>query len=185
MLRLCFERTKDCGLQLIDALSSPCDGPDDLNAKTIGQHRLIDLDAASFGDIDHVEGNNLPLVFHCIGGKDRTGMTAILLLSILGVPEDLVRADYIRSNDALGTDSAAQETFLSRAMRRSQSQTELSEENRAALQRFFILDDSYFEAAWDEIYRISGSFDEYVHAHLGLTDDHVASLRALLLEPAD
>ena len=151
-----------------------------------GNRRLVRDFAAELGATLRVitSSENLPLVFHCIGGKDRTGMTAILLLTILGVAEDLVRADYLRSNDALGTDTAAQETFLSRAMRRSQNLTEFSEENRAALQRFFILDDTYFDAALDEIDRIAGSFDDYVHNCLGLTDEHVASLRALLLEPA-
>ena len=130
------------------------------------------------------KADSLPLVFHCIGGKDRTGMTAVLLLTILGVPEDLVRADYLRSNDALGTDAAAQEAFLRKALGRSQTLGQFSEENRTALRRFFILDDSYFDAAWDEISQIAESFDDYVRSHLGLTDGQVASLRASRLEPA-
>ena len=151
-----------------------------------GNRRLVRDFAGELGATLRViaDSANLPLVFHCIGGKDRTGMTAILLLSILGVPADLVRADYLRSNDALGTDTAAQEAFLSKVLGRSHQPAEFSEENRAALRRFFILEDSYFNAAWDEIGRISSSFDEYVYTYLGLSDDHVASLRALLLEPS-
>ena len=37
---------------------------------------------------------NLPLVFHCTGGKDRTGICAALLLLLLGVNEDVVLADH-------------------------------------------------------------------------------------------
>ena len=37
---------------------------------------------------------NLPLVFHCTGGKDRTGICAALLLLLLGVNEDNVLADH-------------------------------------------------------------------------------------------
>ncbi|NNK58118.1 MAG: tyrosine-protein phosphatase [Desulfofustis sp.] len=37
---------------------------------------------------------NLPLVFHCTGGKDRTGICAALLLLLLGVDEDAVLADH-------------------------------------------------------------------------------------------
>ena len=37
---------------------------------------------------------NLPLVFHCTGGKDRTGICAALLLLLLGVDEDSVLADH-------------------------------------------------------------------------------------------
>jgi protein-tyrosine phosphatase len=36
----------------------------------------------------------LPAVFHCTGGKDRTGVSAALLLEFLGVPRDDVLDDY-------------------------------------------------------------------------------------------
>ncbi len=35
-----------------------------------------------------------PAVFHCAAGKDRTGVISALLLSLLGVPEDTIVADY-------------------------------------------------------------------------------------------
>lgn len=41
----------------------------------------------------------LPALFHCTNGKDRTGWAAAALLALLGVPEDQVYADYLRSND--------------------------------------------------------------------------------------
>lgn len=41
---------------------------------------------------------NLPLVFHCTGGKDRTGICAALLLLALGVPEETVCRDHDLSN---------------------------------------------------------------------------------------
>ena len=37
---------------------------------------------------------NLPMVFHCTGGKDRTGICAALLLLLLGVNEDAILADH-------------------------------------------------------------------------------------------
>ncbi len=38
--------------------------------------------------------SNLPLVFHCTGGKDRTGICAALLLLLLGVKEEAILADH-------------------------------------------------------------------------------------------
>jgi protein-tyrosine phosphatase len=38
-----------------------------------------------------------PLVFHCIAGKDRTGVVAALTLSLLGVADDDVAADFALS----------------------------------------------------------------------------------------
>ncbi len=41
---------------------------------------------------------NLPLVFHCTGGKDRTGICAALLLKALGVSEADIISDHDLSN---------------------------------------------------------------------------------------
>jgi protein-tyrosine phosphatase len=41
---------------------------------------------------------NLPLVFHCTGGKDRTGICAALLLKVLGVREESIFLDQEHSN---------------------------------------------------------------------------------------
>lgn len=38
------------------------------------------------------------LVFHCSGGKDRTGVISLLLFTILGIEENLIIDDYIISN---------------------------------------------------------------------------------------
>ena len=39
-----------------------------------------------------------PLLFHCSNGKDRTGVAAMLVLLALGVPEEIVKKDYLQSN---------------------------------------------------------------------------------------
>ena len=44
----------------------------------------------------------LPLMFHCSAGKDRTGMAAALILYALGVDESTILEDYMTSNDYLG-----------------------------------------------------------------------------------
>lgn len=44
------------------------------------------------------KSENLPLVFHCTGGKDRTGICAALLLATLGVPDESILADHDLSN---------------------------------------------------------------------------------------
>lgn len=42
--------------------------------------------------------NDVPLMFHCSAGKDRTGMGAALFLSALGVDEETIMKDYMASN---------------------------------------------------------------------------------------
>jgi protein-tyrosine phosphatase len=39
-----------------------------------------------------------PAIFHCTAGKDRTGLTAALILSLLGAPHDHVLEDYLETN---------------------------------------------------------------------------------------
>jgi protein-tyrosine phosphatase len=43
--------------------------------------------------------SDLPSLFHCTTGKDRTGWAAAALLTLLGVPEQLVYEDFLRSNE--------------------------------------------------------------------------------------
>ncbi len=43
------------------------------------------------------EPENHPLVFHCAIGKDRTGILAAILLSILGVEDEVIIEDYTLS----------------------------------------------------------------------------------------
>jgi len=45
---------------------------------------------------------NVPLLFHCSAGKDRTGMAAALTLFALGVDEETIMSDYLSSNVYLG-----------------------------------------------------------------------------------
>ncbi|MFC4948090.1 tyrosine-protein phosphatase [Pseudonocardia sp. GCM10023141] len=38
-----------------------------------------------------------PILLHCAAGKDRTGLATAILLSLLGVDDDEITADYVRS----------------------------------------------------------------------------------------
>ena len=42
-----------------------------------------------------MDDKNYPIVFHCIGGADRTGTVAMLLEALLGVPEEELWRDYL------------------------------------------------------------------------------------------
>ncbi len=39
------------------------------------------------------------VLWHCTGGKDRTGLAAMLILSALGVDEETVVKDYLLTNE--------------------------------------------------------------------------------------
>lgn len=48
------------------------------------------------------DANTHPVVFACAAGKDRTGVTAAIILSLLGVPDDEIVSDYVLTNEAMG-----------------------------------------------------------------------------------
>lgn len=53
-----------------------------------------------------MDGNNYPIVFHCIGGADRTGTVAMILEALLGVPEDELWRDYLTTGFVGGVSDA-------------------------------------------------------------------------------
>ncbi len=61
---------------------------------------MIDGNAKLYGGLLRrlAEADNLPTLIHCTAGKDRTGVAVALLLLLLGVPDDVVIADYSLSN---------------------------------------------------------------------------------------
>lgn len=62
--------------------------------------RFVEKGARSFGRTLTLLANehHYPAVVHCTAGKDRTGITVALLLSVLGVSEEVIIADYTLSN---------------------------------------------------------------------------------------
>ncbi|WP_295937862.1 tyrosine-protein phosphatase [uncultured Alistipes sp.] len=60
------------------------------DANTIAQYKEFFRLLQNSGDV--------PLVYHCTSGKDRTGMAAALILSALGVDEEAIYEDYLLSN---------------------------------------------------------------------------------------
>ncbi|MEU7655148.1 tyrosine-protein phosphatase [Micromonospora taraxaci] len=116
---------------------------------------------------------NLPLVYHCSAGKDRTGWLTVILLTALGVDEAAIRADYLRNNEM--TDSLR--AVIVEAMRRRQPELDVD-----AVLPVLEVRAEYLDAGYDEVRRVHGSFDAYLRDGLGLTDGDVRALRAQLLE---
>lgn len=48
--------------------------------------------------IDCLIAGKAPLYFHCSAGKDRTGVAAALVLTLLGVPDDIIMEEFLLTN---------------------------------------------------------------------------------------
>jgi protein-tyrosine phosphatase len=101
----------------------------------------------------HLLEDHAPLVIHCTAGKDRTGVAAALILSALGVSEDLIVDDYLLTNRLYRIDPA------------TASSIDLPDEVKAVL---ISVEQSFLTAAFDTIRSDYGDLENYFGAGLGL-----------------
>jgi protein-tyrosine phosphatase len=126
---------------------------------------------------------NRPLVFHCSHGIHRTGTAAAILLSVLGVPWETIREDYLLSNE-YRREEIARELERIRSMVAGKQGVDPAEVDMANVEAFFVLDGSYIDGALEQAVADYGSVEGYVREGLGLSDEEIERLRSELLEPA-
>jgi protein-tyrosine phosphatase len=114
-----------------------------------------------------------PLAWNCSAGKDRTGFAAAILLRILGVPQEMVMADYMASNEP-SLEARKTQLLMLRLFK--------GDEAAEKLGQMMGVEQAWLQAAFDEIDSTWGSFGRYVGEGLELTPADIASLRATLLE---
>jgi protein-tyrosine phosphatase len=114
-----------------------------------------------------------PAVFHCTAGKDRTGLLSALVLSLLGVPEDTVVADYALSG-------AAMARLRAKLVVKYPDGKLLIEDSDAILSA----DPANMIALFAHLKERFGTVTEYATT-IGVPDEVVARLRQAMLEPQD
>ncbi|GAA4856440.1 tyrosine-protein phosphatase [Kitasatospora terrestris] len=120
------------------------------------------------------EPDGTPLLFHCSAGKDRTGWTAALVLTALGVDRDTVFEDYLLTNErSAAIVEQIVDTFYTRGLMK---EPEL-------LLPVFRAERGYLEAAFEEVAAGWDDFDHFWQAGLGLDGDVLDGLRVNLLNP--
>jgi protein-tyrosine phosphatase len=119
----------------------------------------------------------LPLLFHCSGGRDRTGWMAAIVLTTLGVPRELVLRDYLLSNDFHRTSYTKLRFDLVKTGMVGDPDL---------LRPILEQSPTYLGAAFEEADRRYGSFGRFITGGLGVTEAMVAALtRGLLSEARD
>lgn len=117
---------------------------------------------------------NLPAVFHCTAGKDRTGIVAALLLMLLGVPDETIIADYSLTNLFYPQIRAATEPLADRL-----KPLRLTIDD---LQPLMTADPVNMREMLAFIRREYGSVDAYLTGPAGLEQATLTTLRTMLLE---
>lgn len=63
---------------------------------------MVETGAVAIRDTLELMTSATPMVFHCMAGKDRTGITAAVALKLLGVSDDDIAADYALTGEGMG-----------------------------------------------------------------------------------
>ena len=118
---------------------------------------------ALFAELLAVQG---PLAFHCAAGKDRTGIAAALVLSVLGVARETVIDDYLVSNHMLDPESLGRPSHMPPAIFNLVARVERT----------------WIEATFAHIDAEDGSIANFIEHRLGVDSDAARKLRELYVE---
>jgi protein-tyrosine phosphatase len=121
---------------------------------------------------------NQPALVHCTAGKDRTGVTVAVLMTLLNVARTDVYREYLLSGN-----SARQQLERAKARNARAAQPDsLSSLPQPVLNTLLGTEPAYLDAAFEAIDKQYGSFEAYTRDGLGLSAADVQKLRNALLE---
>jgi protein-tyrosine phosphatase len=114
--------------------------------------------------------HNTTTLFHCHAGKDRTGVIAAILLSLAGVPDEAIAADYALTGEYL-VDRFAQRRAA--ALERG--------EDMARFEIMHAYSPETMRKTLNHLRQRYGSIPDYLRAS-GVSDAHIAQLQTMLVE---
>ena len=118
-----------------------------------------------------------PLLFHCMGGKDRTGFVAGVLLRLLGVGQEEVMADYLLTNEILG-DRMARRADQARQRIAQQSGVEpdqVDERHLEGVRALLYTRPSFLQASFDAVTDKFGTWETFRRDGLGIDDARLSA----------
>jgi len=117
--------------------------------------------------INLVAFGEIPLVFHCFAGKDRTGFGALLYLGLLGVKKEIIIDDYLLTNKFF------KGPIVNEDWRDTSSER---------LKPLFEARVDYINAAFSEIYSSYNSIEDFVIKELEINSKTLDLLKSRILE---
>lgn len=140
-------------------------------------YRLISNDQHARQEIGtllrSIADNDGAQVFHCSGGKDRTGWVSAILLHIAGVPRDVIVQDFLLSND-----------YSVMSIKQSFDKTVDKKGVQAALAfaPFMGVQENWIEISFAEAEKSFGSMDEYITKGLNVSSEYQQKIKDKLLK---
>ncbi|MFD1768730.1 tyrosine-protein phosphatase [Sphingobacterium suaedae] len=126
----------------------------DFATKNVGKFRSV---------VQQILENSQPSLFHCTAGKDRTGFTSALILSILGVDRETVIQEYLMTN-----------YYTHEKLTRSMDQMIAGMGGKiqpSVMVQLMRVDRRYLEAAFSAIDEQYGTMDHFIRDGLEISDE--------------
>lgn len=115
------------------------------------------------------EEDNYPAMIVCATGMDRTAIASAMILSALGVNDETIMSDYLRSNDFFDIPRASGYGYR------------LPYNTQEAITTLFSAREGFLNAAKNQVEKNYGNIPTYLDKGLGLTGDNIKELRSILL----
>jgi protein-tyrosine phosphatase len=162
--------------ELVAAITHPEASAEAMRKRMIAAYRHLPYEQAeSYREVfRRVADGDLPLIFHCAAGKDRTGIAAALLLTLLGVPRATVIEDYLLT-----------ERFFERGCHlviSDPTSSRFASVNPAIWEPMMRAETVYIEAMFDTLISRHGSIEAYLEGTLGVDAAMRERIRQELLE---
>ncbi len=134
------------------------------NPLTVGQMRI------GIHEIFNRAMKGQPVYVHCSGGKDRAGIMALLILTVLGANEASILNDYLQTNITRDRDyKRIYERFLRLANGNEKYARELTFSHRARPENI--------TAFWEAVVESYGSVEDFIHNQLAISDEQREEFR--------
>ncbi|MFC4604758.1 tyrosine-protein phosphatase [Rhodococcus kronopolitis] len=126
--------------------------------------------AELFTELANTDGGGQ--VFHCTAGKDRTGWTSAVLLTLAGVDQKTIMDDYLLTNEYVKDSVAKSIAGLKAAFG----------DKYVNYIPLVTVEESFLQAGLDEMAATYGTIDKYLTDGLGLSTETIAKLKAKLVD---
>lgn len=120
-----------------------------------------------------LENGEKGVLWHCTQGKDRTGIAAAVILMALGAERKEIMRDYMRTNRSCAFVNFW--IFIGVCLVKFNVRAARSLDHLLSARTFFM------KAAFDEIDRVYGGTEGFLHDGIGLSDDEILRLKAIYL----
>ena len=121
-----------------------------------------------------ITSEEFPVLYHCTQGKDRTGVTTYVLLSILGFDKKTIIEDYLSIKDMNRVKSNLAFLFVLLIKRNLKTAHKIK--------NFLRAEEKFLQAAIDAIEETYGTMENFIQNGLNISSEEISSFKGKVLE---